>query len=133
MLAKKIIRLGYYWPSLESDSVNYVKRCKECQLHADLIHAPASSLHPTTAPWPFSTWAFDIIGPLTSTVENTQNKAFILTATEYHTKWAEAEAYVNIKATFVVKFIKKNIIARFGIPKAFITDNGPQFISQQMN
>ena len=133
MLAKKIIRLGYYWPSLESDSANYVKRCKECQLHADLIHAPASSLHPTTAPWPFSTWAFDIIGPLASTVENTQNKAFILTATEYYTKWAEAEAYVNIKATSVVKFIKKNIIARFGIPKAFITDNGPQFISQQMN
>ena len=52
---------------------------------------------------------------------------------KYATQKIEAEAYVNIKATSVVKFIKKNIIARFGIPKAFITDNGPQFISQQMN
>eukprot|EP00268_Persea_americana_P002469 TRINITY_DN10747_c0_g1_i4.p1 TRINITY_DN10747_c0_g1~~TRINITY_DN10747_c0_g1_i4.p1 ORF type:complete len:164 (-),score=26.18 TRINITY_DN10747_c0_g1_i4:365-856(-) len=32
----------------------------------------------------------------------------------------------------MVKFIQKNIIARFGIPKVFITDNGPQFISQVM-
>ena len=132
MLSKKIIRLGYYWPSLESDSVDYVRKCKKCQLHADLIHAPASSLHPTTAPWPFSTWAFDIIGPLVPTVENTQNKAFILTATEYYTKWAEAEAFIHIKASTVVKFIQKNIIARFGVPKVFITDNGPQFISQVM-
>ncbi|KAJ8617648.1 hypothetical protein MRB53_013834 [Persea americana] len=42
MLSKKIIRLGYYWPSLEADSVDYVRKCKKCQLHADLIHAPAS-------------------------------------------------------------------------------------------
>ena len=36
-------------------------------------------------------------------------EAFILTTT--------TEAYVNIKATMIVKFIQKNIIARFGIPK----------------
>lgn len=38
-------------------------------------------------------WAFDIIGPFTKTVENTNRPAFILTATEYYTKWAEAEAF----------------------------------------
>ena len=42
-------------------------------------------------------------------------------------------AYVNINANIVVKFIKKNIIAWFGIPKVFITDNGPQFTSQQIS
>lgn len=132
MLAKKILRQGYYWPTLERDSADYVRKCKECQLHADLIHAPASTLHPTTAPWPFSTWAFDVIGPLTQTLENTHNHAFILTATEYYTKWAEAESFVHITANTVIRFIIKNIIARFGVPKVFVTDNGPQFTSQKM-
>ena len=31
----------------------------------------------------------------------------------------------------VVKFIKTNIIARFGVPKAIVMDNRPQFISQK--
>ncbi|KAJ8644057.1 hypothetical protein MRB53_005805 [Persea americana] len=47
------------------------QKVQEMSAAADLIHAPASSLHPTTAPWRFSTWAFDIIGPLVPTVENT--------------------------------------------------------------
>lgn len=66
------------------------------------------------------------MGPITNTVENTQRPAFILTATEYYTKWAEAEAFVEIKASTVVKFLMKNIIARFGVPKILVTYNGPQ-------
>lgn len=101
----------------------------KCQIHADLVRAPS---HTLTAPWQFSMWAFDIIGPFTKTVENTNRPAFILTATEYYTKWAEAEAFTEIKASTVVKFIMKNIIARFEVPKILVTDNGPQFIAQQV-
>ena len=32
----------------------------------------------------------------------------------------------------MVKFIKTNIIARFGVPKAIVTDNRPQFIFQEL-
>ena len=32
----------------------------------------------------------------------------------------------------MVKFIKTNIIARFGVPKAIVMDNGPQFVSQEL-
>ena len=78
-------------------------------------------------------WAFDVVGPLSETgTEAPKRKSFILTTTEYYTKWAEAEAFTKIKASTVVKFIKTNIIARFGILKAIVTDNGPQFISQEL-
>ena len=74
-------------------------------------------------------WAFDVVGPLSETgSEALKRKSFILTATEYYTKWVEAEAFTEIKASTVVKFIKTNIIARFSIPKAIVTDNGPQFV-----
>ena len=32
----------------------------------------------------------------------------------------------------MVKFIKTNIIARFGVPKVIVTDNGQQFVSQEL-
>ena len=56
--------------------------------------------------------------------------SFILIATDYFTKWAEAEAYPIIKANTLVNFIMRNVITRFGIPEQLISDNGPQFISQ---
>ena len=78
-------------------------------------------------------WAFDVVGPLSKIgTEALKPKSFILTATEYYTKWAEAETFVEIKATMVVQFIKTNIIVRFSIPKVIVTDNGPQFVSQEL-
>ena len=127
-----IIRQGYYWPTLEEDCVIYVRRCVKCQLHADKIHAPSSSLHPLSSPWPFSMWAFDIIGPLGDPNAQIKQKSFILTATEYFTKWTEAAAFAEIKGSTVCRFIMKNIISRFGVPSGIVTDNGPQFISQEL-
>ncbi|RVW58548.1 Gag-Pol polyprotein [Vitis vinifera] len=56
-------------------------------------------------------------------------KRFLLVATDYFSKWVEAEAYASIKDKDVTKFVWKNIICRFGIPQTIIADNGPQFDS----
>lgn len=37
-LAAQIKRLGYYWPAMVQDLINFAKRCKLCQLHGDFIH-----------------------------------------------------------------------------------------------
>lgn len=132
MLAKKIMRQGYYWPTMGRDSYAFVKKCQKFQLHSLLLVAPSSSLHSLTAPWPFSMWAFDIVGPFDVYVETRTRPAFILTATEYYTKWAEAEPCTRITTNTVVRFIMKKIISRFGVPKIFVTDNGQQFHSDEM-
>ncbi|KAL6321326.1 hypothetical protein AAG906_016360 [Vitis piasezkii] len=54
-------------------------------------------------------------------------KKFLLVATDYFSKWVEAEAYASIKDKDLTKFVWKNIICRFGIPQTIIADNGPQF------
>ena len=74
-------------------------------------------------------WAFDVVWP----IQQGKGSTFILTATEYCTKWAEAEAFMNIKATTLCRFVQRNIIARFGVPKALVADNGPIFISEEFN
>ena len=51
VLAKKILREGYYWLTMERDSIRFVRKCHECQIHGDLIHSPPSELHAMSAPW----------------------------------------------------------------------------------
>ena len=46
---------------------------------------------------------------------------------DYFTKWVEAEALVNFKDLDVKKFVWKNIVTRFGVPRMLISNNGLQF------
>ena len=54
MLTCKIMRLEYFWLTMEIDYFQFVQRCLECQMHGNLIHIPHSELHALTLPWPFS-------------------------------------------------------------------------------
>ena len=49
---------------------------------------------------------------------------------DYFTKWVETEPLANIKDMDAKRFIWKNIITRFGIPRTLILDNGLQFDSK---
>ncbi|RVX23644.1 Gag-Pol polyprotein [Vitis vinifera] len=66
------------------------------------------------------------VGPLPAAPAQ---KKFLLVATDYFSKWVEAEAYASIKDKDVTKFVWKNIVCRFRIPQTIIADNGPQFDS----
>lgn len=43
---------------------------------------------------------------------------------DYFTKWVEVKALANIRNVDVKKFVWKNIITRFGVPRALVSDNG---------
>ena len=49
----RIKRMGYYWPTMVKDCIDYARKRQSCQLHANLIHQPPEPLHPTVASWPF--------------------------------------------------------------------------------
>ncbi|XP_009338033.2 uncharacterized protein K02A2.6-like [Pyrus x bretschneideri] len=49
--------------------------------------------------------------------------------TDYFTKWVEAKSYVELTTKEVCNFVEENIMARFGMPKTIITDNGIIFIA----
>uniref|UniRef100_A0A151UHE5 Retrovirus-related Pol polyprotein from transposon 17.6 n=1 Tax=Cajanus cajan TaxID=3821 RepID=A0A151UHE5_CAJCA len=129
-LAAKVLRAGYYWPTLKTDCAEYVKKCKQWQQHGNLIHASAEQLHSVSAPWPFALWGIDILGPFP--LAKGQCK-FLVVAVDYFTKWIEAEPLATITAANVQKFVWKNIITRFGIPYAIISDNGLQFTDKKFN
>jgi ribonuclease HI len=123
-LVHKIVRAGYYWPTMKKDAVSYVRACDKCQRFGNLIHSPPETLTPMTAPWPFAQWGLDIMGPLP--VGRRQLK-FLVVGIDYFTKWVEAEPLATITERNIRAFVWKAIICRFGIPRAFISDNGRQF------
>ncbi|GLJ30929.1 hypothetical protein SUGI_0616100 [Cryptomeria japonica] len=124
-LAKKLIRAGYYWPTLEKDVHDIVKKCYKCQIHGNYIHTPAQELHSVISPWPFSQWGLDLIDKIQPTSAN--GHKFIITATEYFTKWIEAIPMTYITGVQISKFLLNYIICRYGVPLAIVTDNGRPF------
>ncbi|XP_028053007.1 uncharacterized protein LOC114257443 [Camellia sinensis] len=122
-LAYRAISQGYWWPCMQADGQKYVRRCEKCQKFAHQIHHLVRELLPLTSPWPFALWGLDIVGPLPAAPGNHK---FFIAATDYFTKWVKAEPLATIKEKDVKKFIWQNVITRFGIPKALISDNGTQ-------
>ena len=49
---------------------------------------------------------------------------YILVAVDYVSKWDEAIPTRTNYNQVVIKFLRENIISRFGAPRAIITDNG---------
>ncbi|GMP78570.1 hypothetical protein CsSME_00034472 [Camellia sinensis var. sinensis] len=128
-LFQHLLHIGYYWPTMEADAKIYAKRCKPCQLHGNLIHAPATDLHSSSSPWPFHTWAMDLIGPISPP---SKGHIWIVAATETYTKWVEAIPLKKATGAAVSNFIREFIICRFGIPRVILSDNGTPFVNCQV-
>ena len=125
MLTCKIIRLGYFWFTMETDCFQFVQKCPECQMHGDLIHVPPSKLHALTSSWPFSMWGIDIIGNILPKSSN--GHEFILVAIDYFTKQLKAALYTKLASARVANFIKSHIIYRYGVPYELISDREAHF------
>lgn len=57
---------------------------------------------------------------------------FILVAIDYFTKWVEVVSYANVTNQVVAKFIRKELICRYGIPNKIITYNGSNLNKKMM-
>jgi transposase InsO family protein len=72
----------------------------------------------------------DFIGPINP--PSSAGQVFILTATDYFTKWDEVVPLKHSTDDQVISFLENNIFSRFGLPLEIITDNGPTFISAKL-
>jgi len=110
------------------DAIAYAKWCHACQIHGDFIHHAPGHLYPTTSSWPFEIWGMDVIGPISP--PSSKGHRFILTITDYFSKWAEAMPLKEVKTSDMIKFIKHHVVNRFGMPWWIVHDNEPQFVNQ---
>lgn len=55
--------------------------------------------------------------------QSSNQHRWILTATNYFTKWVEAIRVKNASDTVVIKFLEENILSRFGCTQQIVRDN----------
>ena len=53
-LVHKLVRAGYYWPTMQKDAHAYVKTYDKFKRYGNLIRQPKEELTPMTCPWPFA-------------------------------------------------------------------------------
>ena len=53
-LVSKIIKTGYFWPIMQVDAKELVKKCDKCQRFSNVQCLPAKKLTTISSPWPFA-------------------------------------------------------------------------------
>jgi hypothetical protein len=122
-------RVGFYGPTMLDDCIKYQKGCEACQRFKNIQLAPAGVMNSILKLWPFRGWGLDLIGEIYP--GSSKGHRFILVATDYFTKWAEAVPLRNMTHREVISFVREHITYRFGVPQTLTTDQGPSFTSLQ--
>jgi hypothetical protein len=127
--AHKILRARYYWPTLFADVCRGIRACIKCQKFSGKQQLKSLPLKPIVSPTPFQQWGLDFIGEIHP--PSSGQHRWILTATDYFTKWIEAVPTRSASHKVIISFLE-DIIARFGCPSRIVTDNAASFKSEPL-
>ncbi|XP_062556636.1 uncharacterized protein K02A2.6-like [Armigeres subalbatus] len=116
---KAIARSYVFWPNIDADIEDYVRRCSRC---AAVAKCPTKT---TLSSWPIPTqpWSRiheDYAGPYKGN--------FFLVIVDALTKWPEIYCTNSMTSSVTINKLLETI-ARFGLPDVIVTDNGTQFDS----
>jgi hypothetical protein len=110
---KKIIRAGYFWPTLFHDFIHAVKRCDKCHLYANKAQALPTLLHLVITVGPFYKWGIDF---MTCNPPSSNGHKYIIMAIDYFTKWVKSMPTFNNTADTTSCFFFNHVITHFRIP-----------------
>ena len=106
---------------MDKDIEGLAKACMSCQAHKHT--PPPATLHPWT--WPPKPWRrihVDFAGPFLGTS--------FLVVVDAHSKWPEVFEMTSTSTTKTIATLR-HLFAAYGLPEQVVSDNGPQFISEE--
>ena len=86
-------------------------------------------LHPIIAVGPFVKWGIDFVHYRPTSIGG---HGYIIVAVDYFTKWAKEMPTYSEDSKTATLFLFNHIIARFGIPRAIVTNHGSHFQNKMM-
>jgi hypothetical protein len=116
----------YFWNNRTECMKVVVKMCQQCQLVKSVgsVHSGDERLKSIPICDLFHRVALDTTGPLPETKSGNR---YILVAIDHYSKWCEAKAVVDHGAKTTAKFLKDDLICRYGVPRFVLTDNGGEW------
>ncbi|XP_021723921.1 uncharacterized protein LOC110691307 [Chenopodium quinoa] len=125
----KVWQSGFYWPTMYKDARDYVSKCDRCQRVGNISKRNEMPMNIMPEVELFDVWGIDFMGPFPSS----HNNRYILVVVDYVSKWVEAIATHTDDSKVVMKFLKKNIFSRFGVPRAILSDGGSYFCNKPLD
>ncbi|MCP3666702.1 MAG: DDE-type integrase/transposase/recombinase, partial [Gammaproteobacteria bacterium] len=119
---------AYYWPGGSRDVQDYVKQCSACLASGKSSRppkVPTTAVPPPSLPW--KKLAIDIMGPFW-TAPKTQH--YIVVVSDYFSKFPEIHLTSSITTSSITTWLTE-VFARFRLPDEIVSDNGPQFRSDE--
>ena len=126
----KILRAGFYWPTLFPDVYKEVSTFHVCQIFEGKRKLKPLPLVPISVEAPFQQWGLDFIGEI-NPISFGKHK-WILTATNFFTKWVETIPTKKTTDSVIIYFLLSHILSRFGCPRRLIIDNAQAFSSSRL-
>ncbi|GJS98063.1 reverse transcriptase domain-containing protein [Tanacetum coccineum] len=124
---RKVYESGFFWPTIFKDAKDYIMRCDACQRSGNISSRSEMPQNNIQVCDVFDVWGLDFMGPF----PNSKGNKYIFVAVDYVSKWVEAQALPMNDARVVIKFLRR-LFARFGVPKALISNRGTQFCNSQL-
>lgn len=121
------IKKYYFWPGIDNDVREFVKRCDKCQRQKYSLPKKEPMVITSTANTAFEKIFLDLVGPLET---DNDNFAYVLTLQCELTKYVEGYPLISKKADEVARSFVNNFILRYGVPKVIATDRGKEFLSE---
>ena len=118
---KSLARSHVWWPGIDEEIARTVKACSSCQCFKNA--SPKAPLHPWS--WATKPWErihLDFAGPFMGKM--------LLVAVDSHSKWPEVKIMSTTTATKTITVLR-DLFARYGLPRQVVSDNGPQFVSEE--
>ena len=122
MRRMKALARGYvWWPGVDSDIEDVVRRCQPCQ-----ESRPAPDRAPLSMwPWPDRAWSrihIDFAEPVRG--------RYVLVVVDAFSKWVEAEVCTSISSRTTILQLRK-MFARWGLPDMLVSNNATAFSSDE--
>ncbi|XP_055589955.1 uncharacterized protein K02A2.6-like [Uranotaenia lowii] len=118
---KSIARSFVYWPGIDKDIEDFIRRCTPC---CTAGKTPTKST-PESWPMPDKPWSrihVDYAGPV--------DGLYFLVIVDPYTKWPEVYA-TRITTTKTTTKLLSQSFSTFGVPETIVSDNGTQFTSHE--
>ena len=118
---KQVARSYIWWPGLDGQIEKLAKSCETCL--AVKHKPPVAPLQPWN--WPAQPWKrvhLDFAGPF-------QGSMFLV-CVDAHSKWPEVHLMSSTTTTKTLEVLR-NVFSAHGLPEQLVTDNGPQFVSDE--
>ncbi|KAI2650029.1 Transposon Tf2-6 polyprotein [Labeo rohita] len=123
-----LLRNRFWWATLRSDTITFIKQCVTCNTSKAQRQLPAGLLQPLPVPKrPWSHLAVDFVTDLPSS----QGHTTILSVVDRFSKGCRFIPFPKLPSAMETAEALCNAVFRFyGLPEDIVSDRGPQFTSR---